>query len=152
MLPLGTKVKFTYHGSADSTRYNDIQKAFERLGIDKPEKVGFAPLKAYEPGGQFLILPTEGEIIFTTLVARLNLENSDVMRIRTELDRFMKLLVDKINGSSELTLDDLVSLQDFHESYLSHYVKLAIMAIEKLEIDQFIEYVRGARLAIGSAA
>ena len=99
---------------------------------------------------EMVVLPTEGEMLYATLIARLNLNEGNFPEIKQGLDRLMKLLVDKLEGSKNLTKEDLESLQQFREGY--NYLRLAVRAIEKLKIDQFIEFAKLALKAIGSAA
>ena len=63
----------------------------------------------------------------------------------------MKLAVDRIVGSDDLTREDLKNLQSFREGY-PRYLKLALRAVEKLDWEQIFDYFQGARLAIGSSA
>ena len=142
--------RYVYHGKV-GTQWGMIRGACRSIGFEAPKTIGFTPITtAKATGSEIVVLPTEGEMLLSTLVARLDLDNANLKQIQDDLDRLIKLLVNKIYGSAILTKEGLANLQTFNPKF--DYLNLAVRAIEKLTIDQFIGYARMALEAIGSAA
>ena len=154
-LPLGVPVRFSYHGDARGTSIARIRHAYKQAtGMPMPagQKIGFAPIEARRGSRQFFVLPTAGEIVFATLIARVDVNKTTLSELRAAFDRLMKMLVKKVEGAEALTLEHVGALQSFDERLVDLYVDLAIKAIEKLDFEQALLYVRYALEAVGAAA
>ena len=91
--------------------------------------------------------------VFSTFVMRLKLDDAASYRsnIAPFLQQFVQILIDPIKAAEIVSdIKNIQALQEFQLGF--HYLDLAIKAIEKLDINGFLEYTKLAIKAIGAAA
>lgn len=147
---------FMLHADVGQTGKEDARafakQALEAEGFVLPEALplGFIPFsETGEPGA---VLPFTAEIVFADIVARLDLsDHRQITAISHILKPLMQFLIQ--DPARELaTRDNLRLLQSFDARQYARYALLAIRAIEKLNIDEFLTYTQLAAKATSAAA
>ena len=138
---------FMYHSDvatigAEAERI--VREALKDAGYEAPADFAFG----YMPfqGGKGAIMPIEGAVALSVSVGRMNVEEPDAF-ILSPLASALR--IPDIKGL--LTKEGLSALKRF-DPLFKKYAGFAIPPVAKLDIDQMLSYVRGARLAIAKSA
>lgn len=150
---------YTYHGNADTLNREKINKALSRAGVPDAKidsiRVGVAPYNIGADESKVDVYSVPAATSFFGLVARLDLGEGGLdeaaLKKMNTLIQFAKMLIDPLYGGDLVSdINNLKALQEFKPGF--NYLKLAIHAIERLDIDGFIQYAKLAIRHVLSAA
>ena len=152
------KIRYLYIGDAGQDAPAIRAQVEARLGFaPDPMLLGFIPIQTDAAGTKSpQVIPVRATALFADLVGRLKLDAGMSPLVEDRLKQLLEELVindeNRADRDAILSLNTLRDLQTLNPAAAIPYLKLAIRAVEKLDIDRFMEYVKLAVKAIGSAA